>query len=774
MGIQDVLGALEHRGFAPRPSGPGKWMARCPAHEDTDASLSIREGDDGRVLLSCMAGCKTIVVLDRLGLKYSDLFPPREKKPPKKQRAARLPPDCTVVDLAARKGLPPGEIAGWGVSDMNGGGIKITYRLEDGAPTPRQRLRYRMSAGEGSRWTRAPEGDGQDAAIYPYGLWHLPAWREAGDGYLIIVEGETDCWTLWHHGYPALGIPGAATTRTLTAPMLAGIRELFIVQEPDGAGEKMQVALRAHLATLGWAGTAATIVMPRGCKDPSDLHLLCAKEGLDFRAELGTALQAARVVDLPPPADDAALAAIPWTAETAMAKVLREVYPEKFRYVVGHGWMLYTGRRWEQTSINAMLPMAERAVRIEAKRRLDATDDADEKDEIFKALKGLCSRRNLDAVIVHNEGVTRIDDANLLNADPFTLNCANGTVDIQTGMLRPHRAADLLTKISPVRYDAGATCPRWEQFLSEIMLGDEDAVRYLQRAIGYTLTGDVREKCFFICYGASGDNGKSTFISTLQNIMGTYARAAAPETFNTKDGDTVRNDLAAIYDARLVHSVERDGSKRLAVNFLKWLTGRDTITMRFLFKELFDARPCMHIWFAVNDKPRIYETDGGTWNRPRLIPFLAQFGADQIDRNLEHKLAAEAPGILSWAVRGAQIWLREGLGTAPLVAMATRDYRQSSDPVGAFFDEMLFLGEDEKLPGSELKRAVADYCADNEHDPKYLHRAIVEKLRAMGCVNGTIRAPYSGESVRGWRGVKIRETGRDLESEGRQEERRLI
>ena len=238
----------------------GGWQARCPAHEDRHPSLSIDETDDGRVLLHCFAGCARARVLDAIGLREPDVRPGRSAagqrtRPARRPRSVGPPPEPAAIGLAhlaAAKRLPVEFLRELGCDD-HGGGVRIPYHSEDGTLTS---LRTRLAlAGDRFRWRR---GD------HPllYGLWRLGEIRKAG--WVLLVEGESDCWTLWHHGLPGLGIPGKGIWRSDWAGALDRL-EVILWQEPDA--EDLAERVARDVADL------RIFAAPPEFKDVSEAHV---------------------------------------------------------------------------------------------------------------------------------------------------------------------------------------------------------------------------------------------------------------------------------------------------------------------------------------------------------------------------------------------------------------------------------------------------------------------------------------------------------------------
>jgi AAA domain len=266
------------------------WRACCPAHADSEPSLSIGLGEQGQVLLKCFAGCSLERIVEAMGLTVTDLFPDGASTQASSNGAHQKA--LTLLDLSLEKQLPWKYLFNLGVMDHASGGVQIPYHLVNGQEAPRYRIRTALVAKEGSRWN---SGEGN---IVPYGLERLEDARKAG--YLVLVEGESDCWTLWYQGFPALGIPGAEMTGVLEAAILSGIDRLYLLQEPDQGGVTFVSHLVKRLTEWRWPGKLF-VVRLSGAKDPSDLY---TQDRQGFRAAFQHALDHAEplVLNRPPPA----------------------------------------------------------------------------------------------------------------------------------------------------------------------------------------------------------------------------------------------------------------------------------------------------------------------------------------------------------------------------------------------------------------------------------------------------------------------------------------
>lgn len=251
--VERILSRLEN--VREKPSGG--WMALCPAHDDRQNSLSVDVKSDGRVLLKCFAGCEFKAIVRAIGLKERDLSP-------RHSASVRLigRPALTLGALANDKALPETFLRELGLAE-EGDAVRVPYWLADGALAPRQRIRTALKARDGTRWTK---GVGK---LVPYGLWRLTEARKAG--FVVLVEGESDSWTLWYHGFPCLGVPGASMAGKLEPDHLKDIAKVYVLREPDGGGKTFINGVARRLAEVGFSGQAFMVKLD-GAKDPNELH----------------------------------------------------------------------------------------------------------------------------------------------------------------------------------------------------------------------------------------------------------------------------------------------------------------------------------------------------------------------------------------------------------------------------------------------------------------------------------------------------------------------
>jgi len=401
------------------------------------------------------------------------------------------------------------------------------------------------------------------------------------------------------------------------------------------------------------------------------------------------------------------------------AERLAAIHGQELRYCHPWGkWLVWDGRRWQEDDTGEVMRRAKEVVRLMYAEAANIEDKADREALINFAMRSEQSGK-LSAMIslaASEEGIPILPKE--LDKDPWLLNVANGTIDLRTGELRPHRRGDLITKLIPVEYDPTAKCSRWERFLDEIMCGNKSLVYFLQRAAGMSLAGDTSEHVLFVLYG-TGRNGKSTLLNTLLAVMGDYGVQAAPDLLMAKRGERHPTELADLFGKRLVVSIESEQGRRLAESLVKTLTGGDKIKARRMREDFWEFWPSHHLWLATNHKPQIRGTDVAIWSRIKLVPFNVQFLDDdpRQDKQLGQKLLAELPGILRWCVEGCLAWQKDGLGVPEEVRAATESYRAEQDVVAAFLSDRCVVAPSAKAAVKDVYKAYLTWCEENGERP---------------------------------------------------------
>jgi len=416
------------------------------------------------------------------------------------------------------------------------------------------------------------------------------------------------------------------------------------------------------------------------------------------------------------------------------AKRLIDTYGDNLHYCYPQvQWYVWDENRWEVDRLgrlekygsDILATLQREAAKLSGEARTTARKFADLSEKQPRRIAMIQGAQHIGSVPVLPAD---------FDADPWAMNTQSGVVDLKTLQVSEARREAMCSKLAPVTYSTQAQCPSWLKFLDEITAGDMDLQQYLQRAVGYSLTGDTSEECFFLLYGATGQNGKSTFLRVVQAMLGDYATTASFDTFLARKGDAgIRNDVAALVGRRMVIAIEANAGKMLDEALIKSITGRDLITARFMRQEFFTFMPQFKLWLATNHQPVIRGTDGAIWRRVKKIPFMVRIPDERLDRHLDDKLHQERMGIFVWALEGLSMWKRDGLGDCQSVDAATQDYRDESDVLAEFISDE--IREDITapiLPGRELFGLYQGWCERVGERFPFSYRNFNEELRSRG------------------------------------------
>jgi P4 family phage/plasmid primase-like protien len=296
----------------------------------------------------------------------------------------------------------------------------------------------------------------------------------------------------------------------------------------------------------------------------------------------------------------------------------------------------------------------------------------------------------------------------------WLLNTPGGVVDLCTGEMRPCVREDFCTKITAVA--PGEPCPLWRRFLGQVTNWNAELENFLQRMVGYSLTGCTCEECLFFLYGL-GANGKSKFIGAISGMIGSYAKTAPVETFIATSGERHPTDLAGLQGARLVTAVETEQGRHWAESKVKTLTGGDEISARFMRQDFFTFTPQFKLIIVGNHKPSLRSVNEAMRRRFHLVPFNVTIPEAERDLDLAEKLRAEWPGILQWAIEGCIAWHRDGLNPPAAVKDATEAYLANEDAVARWIDDCCRLGSREAAKTQALYKSYCGWCEANNEKP---------------------------------------------------------
>lgn len=695
--LSETLSALERAtGHPPKRNGQG-WVCHCPAHDDHTPSLSVTEGNTGKVLLHCHAGCRYPSIIAALGI-TSECTPQRLHNGSRRLTATY--PYCDASGVEVRQ--------------------KLRYDPKD------FRIRHRDASGA---WVYKT-GPG------PAVLYRLPELQPAiAKGETIwVVEGEKDVDRLTALGLTATcNIEGAAKPdqkakwRREYTTQLAGAARIILLPDHDESGHAHMQAIAEMLhGKVGEVRLLELLGLPdKG--DVSDwLNQGHTVQELLALAEEATPVNTATTShgtdhEASTPGDNKLLQRLdPYrNTDLANAELFINLYGKDVRYIPPWSkWLLWTGSHWQMDDSLHIGRLAASVPRTLYRTAGDTEDDATRRKvaTLAKTLEnGQRQAAMLTAVMPHV-----VVHHSELDRSPFLLNALNGTINLTTGILRPHDRRDLLTHSIEIPYQPNATCPTWLRFLNGIFASDADLIHFVQRAFGYSLTGSTKEQVLFICHGV-GSNGKGKLMNLLRKLLGALAAPAPSALLMTAKTERHPTELVILFRKRAVVAQETNEGQRFNESLVKQLTGEDAISARRMHEDFWEFEPTHKLWLATNHKPNIKGTDHAIWRRIRLIPFNVIFhdpgdGEPVKDPDLETKLTAELPGILTWAVQGCLDWQRYGLGIPQAVRAATAHYREEMDVLASWMADCCIIGRPYEAKASALYMSYQTWCEQSgEH-----------------------------------------------------------
>lgn len=389
--------------------------------------------------------------------------------------------------------------------------------------------------------------------------------------------------------------------------------------------------------------------------------------------------------------------------ELGNAERIAYEYGHVIKYVSDMGWLIWDGKRWK-------LDTKKEIERITAKVLRSLYKSEDEAETKWARM---CERRNIRMNSIKDLMPLVPAEREDFDRHKYLFNVENGIIDLKTGKLQAHDRELALTKITNIEFDENASCPTWSVFLEQIFKGDKELIDYMQRLVGYSLTGDISEQSMYFLVGG-GSNGKSTFVNTIKKLMGDYGAQTKSDTFIKKKDTGANNDIARLVNARFVSAVESEEGEKLQESLVKTITGGEPILARFLRQEYFEFTPEFKTFFTTNHKPIIGGVDDGIWRRVKIIPFTLNLKPHERDKKLEEKLSFEMPGILNWAIEGCLKWQRLGLQEPKVVTDATGNYKEEMDILAPFLNEICYIDEPKneaiKIEAKELYNVYDNWC----------------------------------------------------------------
>lgn len=761
--IEEFLENARQHGSKVDPRGNNEWMVSCPCHEDDTPSMSVAVKQGGKILLHCH-GCeaKYEEIITAFGYKKEDFRPekPENRKnliyPYVDENGAEL---FQVVKYYRKKDGKKmfyqrrhiDGVKGW-VNALRGGKYKQDSKNGE----------WYLSDNE-KRWeyrTAVPRSEQTLPKHDKYVLYRLPEIIDAPR--LVIVEGEKDVDNLWELGVPATtNMGGVKKFKPEYIEPMKNKACIYTIPDNDRKEHQGVKHMKKVAEMCCDAGITVRSLPPfEGNKDHYDIS--------DWLENGGTRRKLNRILDNTPvfepgtktlePVDNGngkpKIENIPIEQENALA--LYDKHREELRHEVDRNyWYQWNEIEWEKIPDTKVLSLLIGLAEDHKKEMFEAINSGEMGTDKEKRLRRLAidslKSRNIKNAFGNAKLIPEFwtyERDYDVDIDLFNVN--NGVIDTRTGELLPHDKSRDISKHSDIEYDPAATCPVFIEFLETVFNWNQDLIGFLQRATGYSLTGSVKEQCFFILYG-TGANGKSTFLNIISELIGHYALKAQSELLLTKKPGGISNDVASLRYARFVTATETGEGRRLNEGLVKDLTGEQTITARFLYQEQFEFHPQFKLWLATNSKPVIKGTNNAIWRRIRLIPFEKVIEKENQDPDLIEKLRQELPGILNWAIRGCREWRENRLNEPEEVIAATEEYKNEMDTIGKFFKECLeFDNELFQVYAKDIKTEMEKWCDENGAKPLWLNK-VSKELKNRGCKKDHSKAGNY------WSGVKIKE-----------------
>ena len=720
-----------------------KAQCICPAHNDKQASLTISKGRKC-TLFHCHSGCSIDDVLSAAGILKKDTF--YDTEPLKANWRA-------YIESREKRKIE----AVYNYVSCNGVYAFTKIRLEG------KKLLYGIL--ENGRFTYGlPRNTPRKSLKAIYG--NVKALNKAiAEGKPIFIpEGEKDIDTLTKQGYTAFTYGSTNDWQADFAELVKGA-DVIILADNDSPGKAVADTILRDIQPVV---KSAKIIVPMPDIPKADIsdYFNAGHTKEEFEQMINSVTEN-RKSDITDTATDKSLIEILTelnaiqnyeTNDKGFGSLFAEVFKDKHRYNPSiKDFMLYDGKKWVEDTEGL-------SARTDAKLLSDALlqygsglGDTD----YLKAVTALCNIRNRNNMLQDSKDVYYFSNEELDTNDHF-LNLQNGTLDLSENepKFTQHNPDMLLSKICNVEYNPKANCKVWEKFLLEIMQGDTDKIKYLQKIAGLSLTGITQEETCFILYGSTTRNGKSTFCETLIHLLGDYALTMKPESLAVKqnlDSRTASGDIARLAGCRFVNASEPPKRMLFDTALLKSLLGRDSITARHLHQREFSFIPKFKLVINTNYLPTIADDTVFSSGRINVISFDRHFEPQEQDKHLKDKLRDknELSGILNWCIKGLQLYRKEGLLPPKAVQNATEVYRSDSDKIGNFINECL-TKSDANSKAKDIYEVYVKWCDDNGYGCENKGNFFAElKSKGIFATSGTVEGKTVKNIVKGY----VAETG---------------
>ena len=727
--------------------------AMCPSHPDKEASLSIKyDRAKGITIFKCHAGCETSDVAEAAGLEVSDLFdkPLKDKDNSNKSEIVYQYKDALGIVLFEKVRFEASEQKKKHYAQKRMINGSTVWGLDAGT--------YYETYSGGNNWSKKKRDNATMRNFLQCEpvVYNLPELLEAikkGEN-IYVVEGEKDADNLKKWGLVATCNFDGASISTRKPKWRKEYNHYFkgakviILNDCDDPGRAHADNIAAEL--FGLAEYIKRVEIP-DLQEKEDVS-----DWIDAGHEKEELMEVVNNTSLYEydDAEDQSLISLNFS-DVGNAERLMAIYGKNIRYnPVRKSWLLWSSKHWEFDFVGKIEGLARKVIRklqvegeaisLEGLSYEEQAKKEKLKDSIKKYVLRSESDGKIKAMISQAMTQTRLI-ATETDKNNFLLNIKNGTLNLKTGLLEKHDRKNFCTKLVNVEYDPKMQCPNWTEFINKIFMEDQELITYIQKSIGYSMTGDANLQCFYILHG-NGANGKGTFIKTIMRFLGDYADGLDAKSLMEKMGDEgTREEIAGLIGKRFVNVNEMKGSKSFDEGLLKSLTsGADeTVKVRNLYESSFNLKPTFKLWMSTNHMPKINNDDEGIWRRVRKIPFKYKFTDEDKDVNFfDNKLIPEMSGILNWAIEGCLKWQQEGEHIPDVVKASVDEYRIDSDPIQRFIASECIVAKSEtvRVNVTELFKTYEIWCKDNKEytlsvnkfSKKMLEKEFVKKRTSGG------------------------------------------
>ena len=719
-------------------------QARCPCHDDKQASLTITKGCRS-ALLHCHAGCNFEDIIQKVGLKKQDLY--FEERPPGSSWRA-------YVEGREHKRIE----AVYNYVSLTSGEYAFTkIRMED------KRMIYGVLCN--GRFTYGLNGRRRKDLKSIYGDLKALNKAIAENRPIFIPEGEKDVDMLTKRGYTALTYGGSGDWQSEFATLFKDA-EVYILADNDEPGRKVANTI---LSDLKGIAKSAKIIVPVPDIPKADIsdYFAAGHSDEDFEKLIRSTVTDTNVParDTPVPKGaplvrklvelDAANKFA--TNDKGSAELFSTIFKNVSRYnPTQKDWMYYNGVKWiaDTEGMKAKRNAKKLADAILSYAVNVSGLDEKQRESYLKYASRLMNYRDRNTMVNDAKDLNFFENTEL-DKDDLILNLKNCVLDLSgdTPRILEHNADLLLSKCCNASYDPNAACELWEKTINEIMEGSAEKIKYLQKIFGLCLTGITAEEELYFFYGASTRNGKSTICETVLSILNDYGATISPETLAVKankDSRTASPDIAKLAGIRLVIASEPPKKMIFDTSLVKTLTGRDRVTARFLHQNEFCFTPKFKLLINTNYLPTITDQTVFKSGRIRVVSFNKHFGEYEQNKKLKDELRKEANGILNWMITGLYLYRKEGLEPPSAVRDSTDEYEIDSDKIGRFISECL-VKSDKNTSAKDVYEKYSKWCSDSGLGIDGRNNFYIElKTRGLFGASGTVNGKTVRNVIRGY------------------------